>query len=142
MNLPHLPCPVSDSVNPGCSSPADQCFAPAPLGMADPSSFTGGPVAQSSGEGQYPAASGAGVTVTPGSVPLVQLCGDVGSRVDVCPAAVAQVTGRGLAANVMADGQGSTRSVPPTIARCTPVAVDVSAGSSRPGKLAANVMVR
>lgn len=143
MNTPHLPSPVTDSVNPGCSSPANQGFAAPPLGMLVAGTTSRGPVAQSNGENQFPSAPGAGVTATPGTVPTVHLNGDAGSFVDVRPADVAQVTGLGLPANVMADSQGAGRTEPPAIVRCAPVAVDVNAGSARPGKkLPANVFIR
>jgi hypothetical protein len=82
------------------------------------------------------------VTQTRGYVPVVQLSGDGGQRLDMRPADESSSTGTGLAKEVFAGSVNHAKAMAATIAKTTPPAVDVAAGSGHPGGLPMTIHIR
>jgi len=82
------------------------------------------------------------VTVSTGSGAVVQASGEGGQRLDKKTIERAVSTGRGLPKNILAGNKSHSRFIPPEIAIGLPPAVNVSAGSGRPGGLATEVNIK
>ena len=141
------PAPGATSTNPGCTDPASQSFAPTPTDQASSRTPCKCPTITSDGEIQLAnqhlgnTASGT-VTVSAGSGAVVQASGEGGQRLDRRTMARAVTTGHGLPVNILAGNESHSRFIAPKIADCMPPAIDVSAGSGRPGGLATNVNIK
>jgi hypothetical protein len=110
--LSNLHSPVSDHTNPGMVSPADQGY---PLAPSAPSTPSSAPLASSDGE--------------------IQL-------LDLRGVATAPPSPLGLPAQVDVAAQNCAKYSPPAVAETRPPAVDVQAGTGRPGGLPKNVCIR
>jgi hypothetical protein len=108
------PAPGTTSTNPGCTDPASQSFAPVSTDRA--------------------------ISRNPCACPTVTSNGEV--QIGNQEAVRAVSTGHGLPRNVLADNSSHSRFIPPNIAISTYPAIDVAAGSGRPGGLAKNVNVK
>ena len=128
------PVPGTTTTNPGCTDPASQSYAPVPTDRASSRTPCACPTITSNGEVQLANqhlgnASSGTVTVSAGSGAVVQASGAVS-------------TGRGLPKNILAGNKSHSRFIPPEIASGLPPAIDVSAGSGRPGGLATEVNIK
>lgn len=141
------PVPGSTSTNPGCTDPAGQSYAPVATDQASSRTPCASPTITSNGEVQLAnqhlgnATSGT-VTVSTGSGAVVQASGEGGQRLDKKTIERAVSTGRGLPKNILAGNKSHSRFIPPEIAIGLPPAVNVSAGSGRPGGLATEVNIK
>lgn len=149
-SLDQLPAPGITSTNPGLVNPADQTF-PAVKSEADqtraPSSASSNSVNNSNGEQQRAhdnigALASSGVTVSAPSVPLTNLSGDSGQRVDRRSPDESHTTGTGLAAEVFPAAVNHARYAPPVVATPLPTSVNVQADTRGPGGLPINVHIR
>lgn len=141
------PVPGATATNPGCTDPASQSFAPIPTDRAISRTPCASPTITSNGEMQrgnqhLGNAQNGTVTVSTGSGAVVQASGEGGQRLDRQAIKKAVPTGHGLPKNVMADDENHSKLILPVIAPGRPPAIDVSAGSGRPGGLATNVNIR
>ena len=147
-SLDQLPAPGITSTNPGLVNPADQSF-PAVKCEADqtrvPNTHASTSVNNSNGEQQRVhdhAMANNGVTVSAASVPLTDLSGDSGHRLDMRSPEEAQSTGTGLAAEVFPGAVNHARMMPPVIAPLLPPSVNVPADTRTSGGLPINVHIR
>ena len=141
------PVPGATSTNPGCTDPASQSFAPTPTDQASSRTPCTCPTITSNGEMQrgnqhLGNASNGTVTVSAGSGAVVQASGEGGQRLDRRAIEKAVTTGRGLPKNILAGNRSHSKFIPPEIASGMPPAIDVAAGSSRPGGLATEVNIK
>ena len=141
------PVPGTTTTNPGCTDPASQSYAPVPTDRASSRTPCACPTITSNGEVQLANqhlgnASSGTVTVSAGSGAVVQASGDSGQRLDRQTIVRAVTTGRGLPKNILAGNKSHSRFIPPEIASGLPPAIDVSAGSGRPGGLATEVNIK
>ena len=115
------PVPGATSTNPGCTDPAGQSYAPVPTDRASSRTPCSCPTITSNGEVQL------------GN----QHLGNASSGI-----VKAVPTGRGLPKNILAGNKSHSRFIPPEIATGLPPAIDVAAGSGRPGGLATEVNIK
>ena len=141
------PAPGSTSTNPGCTDPASQSYAPAPTDRASSRTPCSSPTMTSNGEIQLANqhlgnAAGGTVTVSAGSGAVMQSSGDGGQWLNRQKIVRATPTGQGLPRNIQVSDASQARHIPPEIAKRLPPAVNVAAGTDRPGRLPANVNIR
>ena len=136
--------PITTSTNPGCVNPADQQYVAPTIDQTRTASSSSSSVNNSNGEAQFVAGNTVQgtVTQTAASVPVMQLSGEGGQRLDRRSADESVTTGKGLAAEVFAGSVNHARHEAPKVAICTSPAVNVHADTTRPGGLPKNVNIR
>lgn len=138
--------PITTANNPGCVNVCEQQSRPPQVNQCASSSSSASAI-NSTGEFQI-GNQLLGNTIqgtvmkSAASVPTVHLSGEGGQRPDHRAADQAQITGRGLAADVFAGSVSHVHSEAPKVVPCTSPAVTVNAGTAHSGGLPMNVHIR
>lgn len=141
------PAPGTATINPGCTDPANQSYAPAPTDQGGARTRCSSPTVTSNGEMQrgnqhIGNVSSGTVQVSAGSGAVVQASGETLQFIDRRQSTIAVTTGRGLPTDVMAGQVNHARFNPATKAVGSSPAVTVPAGNAQSGGLAVNVNIK
>lgn len=128
------------NTNPGCTSPADQTYAPVRTNSILPPASAA--VTTSNGEQQRRENQPTPKAVSTGRGLTQNVSAGSTSQVRGLTLMKATSTGQGLPMEAFPDSANLAKSISPEEAACTPPAMDVNASSGHPGGLPTNVIVK